>query len=251
MLHFTVTSTEINHFADLVVLMAYRWLTTSPTWKLFVWVCFFFRQHQKADRWTPADKIEPDQQVSEKQTIMGAHIQLTYFSGRRYNYWTVCVAGTGQTLLMLALCFCHGWRLLICHSQLNSVRLIIFSLIIFPWQLIAFSTLIIQEDRPNSTHAYATIKEECADVWQLRSTQDHSATLSCCQRKQKESASVLISPAARWGRESGEERQWNSLIPPICQSKLLLFLNQTEHKQTQSCANESKWDVTVLLGLIY
>lgn len=34
---------------------------------------FLFRQHQKADRWTLADKIEPDQQVSEKQTIMGAH----------------------------------------------------------------------------------------------------------------------------------------------------------------------------------
>lgn len=50
--------------------------------------------------------------------------------------------------------------------------LIIVSLIIFPWQLIAFTTLIIQEDRPNSTHAYAIIKEErvlmCDSCVQLR-----------------------------------------------------------------------------------
>lgn len=122
----------------------------------------------------------------------------------------------------------------------------------FPWQLIAFYYMHHTYNPGESFHTHthtAYQRKMSVDVWQLCSTQDHSTMLSFCQRKKERKR--LIPHAAWGGRESGEGQQWNSLIPAICQSKLLLFFNHTEHKQTQSCANESKWDVTVLLVLIY
>lgn len=103
------------------------------------------------------------------------------------------------------------------------------------------------------THTHCISKKDVC--WRLTAVFD-SGSLHHVEFLPEETARRrLISHAARGGREGGEGRQQNSIIPAICQSKLnffyFFFSNQTEHKQTQSCANESKWDVTVLLGLIY
>lgn len=111
-----------------------------------------------------------------------------------------------------------------CHSLFNPVSVIIFSLIIFLWQLIAFYYMHHTSNVRRSPHpdTHTHFKERCLltsdSCVRLRITTP--CWVSARGNRERER---LISHAVWGGREGGEGQQWNSLIPAICHSKLLLF----------------------------
>lgn len=133
------------------------------------------------------------------------------------------------------------------HALFISVPVIIFILIISPWQLIAF----YHTDNPGDTHTHTQhIKE--GSLLTSDSCVQLTITPPCwvfAKGNKRESVWFSCSVGRKGGWRGMAAKFINSSDLPVKASAF--FFNQTEHKQTQSCANESKWDVTVLLGLIY
>lgn len=137
-----------------------------------------------------------------------------------------------------------------CHSLISSLPVIICSLIISSWQLIAFYYTLNTNNPGESppltrTETYtdtAYQRKMSVDVWQLRSSQDHSTTLSFCQKKQKESVWFLM--------QSGEEEGFggwrgtavkfiNSSDLPVKASHFFPpRLNINKHNHVQMSPNE-------------
>lgn len=131
----------------------------------------------------------------------------------------------------------------ICHSLFSSLPVIICSLIIFFWQMIAFYYMHHTNNPDESLHTHAhthsiSKKDVC---WRLTALL-HSGSLHHVEILSKESKRKrLISHAAWGGRKGGEGQRWNSLIPAICQSKLLFFPtrpNINKHNHVQMSPNE-------------
>lgn len=124
----------------------------------------------------------------------------------------------------------------------------------FPWlPFITHNTLIIKDHSPppptdkhthRDTHIHIISKRDV--FWRLTAAFD-STMLSFCQTNQRESVWFLM----QCGEAGRVERDGSKFINSSDLPVKSFFSTRSEHKQTQSCANDSKWDVTLLLGLIY
>lgn len=126
-----------------------------------------------------------------------------------------------------------------CHSLFSSVPVIIFSLIIFPWQLIAFYCMHhTNNPGERQTHTHTQSGDVC---WRLTAVFDLGSLHHVELLPEETERKRLIFHAVWGGKERGVRPQWNSLIPAICQSKQLRFSsrpNINKHNHVQMGSNE-------------